>query len=72
MVDAAWEKMGRWEMAVLNWYHENACGWAARVGVVADSFKVLRLKGTARMMFLKAMQIIESEYDEIRAKMKDE
>jgi len=64
--------MGRWERAVLNWYHENASGWAAKVGITASEFGRLRLRGAGRGMFLKAMQIIESEYDEIRSTMKDE
>jgi hypothetical protein len=61
-------RMSDFEASALMWYWENATGWAARMGITGREFERLRLRGIARSLFLKAMQMIEEAYKEISGK----
>jgi hypothetical protein len=62
------DRMSRFEVEAVNWYWENASGWAAKMGITAREFERLRLKGLRRKLFLEAMEMIEGAVNEIRSK----
>jgi hypothetical protein len=60
--------MSAFELACLAWYQENAVGWPARVGATAAEFRALRLRGAVKRIFAEAMAVIESAFEEMRAR----
>jgi hypothetical protein len=53
-------QMSEFEAAAWGWYWRNASGWAAKMGITAREFGRLRLRGSARDLFLQAMSKIEN------------
>lgn len=67
-LDAVAAEMSEFESWAWNWYWENASGWAARIGITASEFMRMKLRGEARRLFIKAMQMIEEMIRAIREK----
>jgi len=54
--------MSAFETAALGWYLAHATGWAERAGITAREFERLRLRGRAREIFIRAMNLIEKNF----------
>jgi hypothetical protein len=58
-------RMTPWEAWTFSWYGENVSPFSQKMGIVADNFKALRLKGLGRTLFLKAMNMIQDAVEKV-------
>jgi len=62
VVNTAAAEMSSFETSALGWYLAHATGWAERIGITAREFERLRLRGRAREIFIRAMNLIEKNF----------
>jgi hypothetical protein len=58
-------KLTLWEAWTFSWYGENVSAFAREMGIVADNFKELRIRGMSRRLFLKAMNMIRDAVEKV-------
>jgi hypothetical protein len=63
-------RMTPWEAWAFFWYDENVSSFSRKMGIVADNFKDLRLKGLSRKLFLMAMNMIHDTIEKVEEEAK--
>jgi len=59
--------MSMFEAAVLSWYSEHVNPFALETGLVREEFMELGLRGPARWLFLRGLNLIHTEFAKSRA-----
>lgn len=60
--------MSPFEAGCMEWYFETVTEFALKAGIVAESFRALRLRGTALRIFTLAVNTINGMMEAARAK----